>query len=495
MILKELRTLYATVRESLTSPEANFNDLLAKIPAHRSQLRRWIEEVGWPDARHLLVVTGERGSGKSYTMEILSQFSSTGRFQMVALDLARATEIKSAEDLLRAIGLESHWDIASIPNRGRKLLKAYHQQGTDWLLGSLKGRQNNLVVVLDGLDSLDVTEDVRTFIDRLAGIRFPSNLNLVLIDPPVGSLRLQSLKNATVELIESTPKGTTKLPRLNVLVVGTGTYELPSPVHKAAFQVGSAVGRLNYGLITGGWAGVDHVAARAFAEARTDEKTSLVDRLLQIVEGNQNPDFTGGAIERVVIGEGYNAAIERADIVVLIGGAGGTWVAFRHALAANRPVIPLMKTETDAEAAGKLLLVLGQYVSRDLIAAEFEDDAAAVQSGRLIQRYLLNHNKQTQASIDNSNLLWMVDTILPTADLYLRKKSGYEREASEIREGFQSIKMPDTTYQQLTQTLVESSDRSWRVAGYLAIEGRPSHKFFNQLLVSQGLEEKKHWTT
>lgn len=49
-----------------------------------------------------------------------------------------------------------------------------------------------------------------------------------------------------------------------------------------------------------------------------------------------------------------------------------------------------------------LLLALGQYVSRDLITAEFEDDIAASWSGLLIERFLAKHNNQlSQDSIWN----------------------------------------------------------------------------------------------
>jgi hypothetical protein len=488
--VSELRSLYARVRDTSTARDTRFAELLSKIPADRSRLRRWIEEVGTTDGRHVLVVTGERGSGKSFTTQILAPFSDAGRFQVITTDLRYETNIDGTDDLLRAIGVQGFWDVATVPVRRKIGPKAYHEQGIAWIRDSVNRHSGSLVLVFDGLDSVEVSEDVRTFIVRLARMRFPSNLYLVLIGSLAGSV--ESIKNAVVERLGSAPKESNTLPRLQVLVVGTGSYELPFPVQKAAFQVGSAVARLDYGLITGGWGGVDHVAARAFAEARSGKETPLVDRLLQIVEGSQNPDFKGGAIERVDIGEGYNQAIQRADIVVLIGGAGGTWVAFRHAIAANRPVIPLMKTGTDAEAAGMLLLALGQDVIRELITADFGDDVVAARSGRLIEKCLAAHDKkQSKKSIDNSNLLWMVDTILPTAGLYLRKQSGYEDEADQIRDGFRTNKMPSSVYKRLAQTLIESSDRTWRVAGYIAIEGRPSADYFEPLFVSQGLEEKE----
>lgn len=491
-IVPELRKIYVEVRDSIAARHMSFADLLSEIPADRSMLRSWIEEMETPDGHHVLIVTGESSSGKSFTREILSQFSKAGRFQLVSLDLTYAPEIRGAEDLLRAIGMQAAWDVASLPNRGRTLLRAYHKQGIDWLLASLKRRRDNLVLVLDGLGSVDLTQDIRTFIDRLAGITFPSNLYLVLIDAPTGSIQLQSLKNAKVELLGLTSEESRKAPRLEVLVVGTGSYELPISVQKAALEVGSAVGRLDYRLITGGWAGVDHLAARAFTEASRDRETSPHDRLLQVVEGNQNPDFKGGAIQRVEPGAGYSECIRRADIVILIGGAGGTWVAFRHALAANRPVIPLLKTGSDAEAAGMLLLALGQDVVRELVTADFGDEVVAAHSGRLIERYLAAHDKkQSKQSIDNSNLLWMVDTILPTASLYLRKQSGYDHEADLIRDEFRIKKMLNSVYMRLVRTLIESRDRTWRVAGYLAIEARASEDYFESLLASQDFEEKE----
>jgi hypothetical protein len=218
----------------------------------------------------------------------------------------------------------------------------------------------------------------------------------------------------------------------------------------------------------------------------------LVDRLLQVVEGKQKPDFMGGAIERVGLDEGYVESVRRADVVVLIGGAGGTWEFFRHALLANLPVIPLMSTGTDAERAGMLLLALGQNVNAQLIMTGFGNDSAAAISGRLIERVLADHDKEiSRRSINNRDLVWMVDKILPLAGSYLRKKTNFEEEADQILGAFRSQVMPDSIYKQLVFTLTASSDRTWRITGYLAIQARASADYVKVLIDSQNLEEKE----
>ena len=49
-----------------------------------------------------------------------------------------------------------------------------------------------------------------------------------------------------------------------VLVAGLGDVDLPREVWIATEALGRALARRGFGLVTGGWKGVDHVAARSF---------------------------------------------------------------------------------------------------------------------------------------------------------------------------------------------------------------------------------------
>jgi hypothetical protein len=109
--------------------------------------------------------------------------------------------------------------------------------------------------------------------------------------------------------------------RIRVLVVGTGSTDLPMTQQFAAQQVGSAVANAGFTLITGGWPGVDHVAARSFSESLGAKGISLTNELLQFVEEQQEADFKGGQIIRVTRNTWGAESVKAADFVILIGGA------------------------------------------------------------------------------------------------------------------------------------------------------------------------------
>src|SRR5262249_52386665 len=82
------------------------------------------------------------------------------------------------------------------------------------------------------------------------------------------------------------------LPFIWILVAGTGSYELPPNVLAAAERVGRWLADNRYGLITGGWKGVDHVVARSYGRTLGD-KLSLDDWLIHVVDYHGDPDFRG----------------------------------------------------------------------------------------------------------------------------------------------------------------------------------------------------------
>ena len=139
--------------------------------------------------------------------------------------------------------------------------------------------------------------------------------------------------------------------KLWVLVAGTGVGDLPEEIAKTTAMVGTMLARQGFALITGGWRGVDEVAARAFVDAlpaSTDVKQSFV----QVLPKGMRRVFTEGAQERIEPGEDeFVRSIERADLVVLIGGAGGTYQTYELAIRKGRPVFPMATTGSDAARA------------------------------------------------------------------------------------------------------------------------------------------------
>lgn len=134
-----------------------------------------------------------------------------------------------------------------------------------------------------------------------------------------------------------------------ILVAGTGTLDLPDSVFWCAEALGKRLACGKFGLVTGGWQGVDHVAGRAFAEELIRRGENVFHRLLQVVREGTFPDYRGGkAVYFKEYFDGFTAATQRADAVVLLGGAGGTYDLASLARQQGLPVFPVPGTGGDA---------------------------------------------------------------------------------------------------------------------------------------------------
>jgi hypothetical protein len=265
---------------------------------------------------------------------------------------------------------------------------------------------------------------------------------------------------------------------LRVLVVGTGAFVLPQPLQFAALEVGAAVADAGADLLGGGWQGVDHLAARGFTEAQIRPGAKPVSELLQIVEGNHKPDYPGGRIERVSPNQGTLEAVKRADLVILIGGAGGTWLAFEQALAMNKPVLPFLNTGTDARHAAILLELFGKNVPRSLVEATFGSDQEAREAGGQLRTLLAEFKSYlTEGAPDNRELLWMTQTILPFAETYMTKKRAFDRDADRILAEFHVHSLSQSKYEELFFALREDFDPVWRNVAYIAVQAKPAPLF------------------
>lgn len=135
-----------------------------------------------------------------------------------------------------------------------------------------------------------------------------------------------------------------------VLVAGTGYSRLSNKARRAAEALGTLLARSGYGLVTGGWLGVDEAVARSFADEqqRVHPGLNLEKRLTHVVGRGKKPDYAGDVV--VVDNEDaeYDESIQRVNFVVLIGGKGGTWEVALRAERAGRTVLPLADTGGDA---------------------------------------------------------------------------------------------------------------------------------------------------
>ncbi len=135
-----------------------------------------------------------------------------------------------------------------------------------------------------------------------------------------------------------------------ILVAGTGKYHLPAEINWCAQMLGKRIAERTYNLITGGWEGVDYVVADAFAQQLSQDNIRLTDKLTQIVPRGKQPSFKGGMVEYTESGVNeWLDCLKQADLVILLGGVGGTYETYQYARQERIPVLPIVCTDGDAK--------------------------------------------------------------------------------------------------------------------------------------------------
>ncbi len=136
-----------------------------------------------------------------------------------------------------------------------------------------------------------------------------------------------------------------------ILVAGSGNARLPDSIAATSRRLGRELADAGFGLISGGWPGVDHIVSRIFAEAVKETRGRLADRLIQFMEQGRTPDFPAGRfITAGSDAEAWKASIAKADAVALIGGVGGTYETGRIARRQGKPVLPLADTREEGHS-------------------------------------------------------------------------------------------------------------------------------------------------
>jgi hypothetical protein len=136
-----------------------------------------------------------------------------------------------------------------------------------------------------------------------------------------------------------------------VIVTGTGAYELTQAELWCSEATGRMLAEAGHWLITGGFQGVDHVAARSFADIVKSGGGNVADRLTHFVPDLRKASFAEGTVVRKKPGEDSIAdEVSHAAAVIVIGGRGGSIQVANAAISRGIPVIPLPGTGGDAAA-------------------------------------------------------------------------------------------------------------------------------------------------
>lgn len=171
-------------------------------------------------------------------------------------------------------------------------------------------------------------------------------IRLGLIDYKEQSLTKSQIRYGIIEFLK-TLEGSS---HLSVLVAGTGRYNLPEDVYLIAKCIGAKLGKEGMKLICGGWEGVDFVVADEYSKSANKNKTRLSENLIQVVSESREPVFKGGDV--IYVREGikeWQEAIKYADVVLLIGGEGGTYETYIYAHQEGRPIIPIPSVGGDSK--------------------------------------------------------------------------------------------------------------------------------------------------
>jgi hypothetical protein len=173
------------------------------------------------------------------------------------------------------------------------------------------------------------------------------------------------LSKMEIAEILATPRSLARLrfweqgPERFVLVVGTGGPQVTGSCVQASETVGRELARCGLGLISGGWAGVDHITCREYVKQLRRDEVDPKKCLVHVVPADSQPDFWADQEfmnqgDRDAAGQSTVAghrSVDRSDAVIAIGGGSSAEEILFWAKAQSVPVFPISATGGAAERA------------------------------------------------------------------------------------------------------------------------------------------------
>jgi hypothetical protein len=134
----------------------------------RKDLRQALKDLRSPDGPRVLVITGQRVSGKSYTNELISFLSEkTPKHKTIYMNLDKF--VFEAPNLTEMIGLQMGMDTANIPQQQDEQKARWVQRLVGWILARVVNPGDTIYwFVFDGFREKTLLPETRDWIDELA---------------------------------------------------------------------------------------------------------------------------------------------------------------------------------------------------------------------------------------------------------------------------------------------------------------------------------------
>ncbi|WNG37667.1 hypothetical protein F0U61_31255 [Archangium violaceum] len=142
-----------------------------------------------------------------------------------------------------------------------------------------------------------------------------------------------------------------------VLVLGTRLGTLPNALRWLCGMLGQTLARRGHALVVGGWPGVEQEVGAAYVETLRELGGDPEQHFTQVVSTGRKPVLDVGNVLLTRGGKRrLSAALQVADVVVLLQGEGEIFQEFEAARASSKPVLPLTGTGGDAAKAYKSVM-------------------------------------------------------------------------------------------------------------------------------------------
>ena len=188
--------------------------LAERVFINRRGLRQMLRKLGAPVGPRVLIVNGERATGKTYTSHLISHLTTNlpGHKPPVYVDLDtyHYTPVDLAEDIGRQMGMDLH-DLDTLPRQYDDQMPRWNQKLCTWVIRRVASDPTSIWwFIFDGFRERELREETVDFIERLMGLvdKTVTRLRLILINY-TRSLPHQVEGGATQDKIE--PIGRTDL--------------------------------------------------------------------------------------------------------------------------------------------------------------------------------------------------------------------------------------------------------------------------------------------